>query len=33
MLKTNEESLIKPLIDPRANIADLLNIGTTAKAK
>ena len=26
-------SLIKPIIDPRANIADLLNIGTPAKAE
>jgi hypothetical protein len=30
---TCSTSLIKPVIDPRANIADLLKIGTAAKAK
>lgn len=30
-LMTCETSLIKPVIDPRANIADLLGIGTTLK--
>ena len=32
-LMTCKTSLIRPVIDPRANIADLLKIGTTAKTK
>jgi hypothetical protein len=32
-IMTCESSLIKPVIDPRANIADLLKIGTAAKTK
>ncbi len=32
-IMTCKTSLIKPVIDPRANVADLLNIGTAAKAK